>query len=109
MLVPEVTRIMSAMKGKRSKRWKEMNARELAASTAEFEGPVIERTRPMNAAERGRWKAARRRGRVGRGSKAVSVTIEVGLLERADRTAKRLGLTRAQLIARGLVEVLGAG
>ena len=100
------------MSGKKTgKRWEEMNARQLAAATAEFDESVIDRSRPMNAAERGRWKAAQRRGRprVGKGAKAVSVTIEAGLLERADRMAKKLGLTRAQLIARGLVEVLRAG
>ncbi len=100
------------MKGKPEKRWEEMNAKQLAAATAEFDGSVIDRTRPMNAAERARWKAAkgkRGRPRVGKGAKAVSVTIEAGLLEKADRMAKKMGLTRAQLIARGLVEVLRAG
>jgi hypothetical protein len=99
------------MKKAKGKRWEEMNARQLAAATAEFEGSVIDRTRAMDAGERGKWRAAKRRGRprVGKGAKAVSVTIEAGLLERADRMAKRLGLTRAQLIARGLEGVLRAG
>jgi hypothetical protein len=43
---------------------------------------------------------------VGQGAKAIGLTIERGLLERADEFRKRHGLTRAQLVARGLEMVL---
>src|SRR5437588_4141932 len=68
----------------------------------------------LTPAERRWWDRLRRelvrkhrgRPRTGRGAKAISVTVEVGLLERVDAYARRQGLTRAQLIARGLEVVL---
>ena len=93
----------------RRKPWDQMTTAELAEATKEFDEEfVIDRTRPMNAAERARWERAKRgRPRVGKGSRAVSVTIEVGLLERADRVARQRGVTRARLIAEGLRRVVG--
>ena len=44
--------------------------------------------------------------RTGLGAKPVSVTIEADLLRRADAYARRHGLTRAALIARGLETVI---
>jgi hypothetical protein len=67
----------------------------------------FEETRPLTAAE-ARLEAAvnrkARRGRpmVGQGAKRVQVSVEGGLLKRADAYAARHGLTRAQLVARGL-------
>ena len=66
-------------------------------------------TRPLSAAMRREWeKAKRRRGRPrsGEGAKPVYVTIERALLRRADNYAKAQGLTRAQLVAKGLMSVL---
>jgi len=99
------------MKKSKTVKWDKLNARQLAAATAEFDEPMtIHRSRPLNAAERKKWNTARKRGRprIGRGAKAVSVTIEAELLEQADQLAHKLGLTRAQLIARGLKHVLKA-
>ena len=64
--------------------------------------------RPLTAAQRRQWERITRRGRPkkGLGAKPVSVTIEAGLLRRADEYAARHGLTRAALIARGLEAVL---
>lgn len=62
-------------------------------------------TRPLNPAERRQWERDKRkpgRPKVGKGAKVISVTVEGGLLDRADAYAKGHGLTRAQLIARGL-------
>ncbi len=67
--------------------------------------------RPLTPAERKLWaKAKRRMGRpvVGAGAKPVSITLERGLLKRADRFAKRHKLKRSQMIAKGL-ELLMAG
>lgn len=69
----------------------------------------LKETRPLNAAERKRWaKIKKRLGRpkVGQGVKVISLSVEKGLLERADAYAKRLGLTRAEVVARGLKRVL---
>jgi hypothetical protein len=72
------------------------------------EVPLSE-TRPLNAAERKLWAKARRKmGRpvVGRGSKVISLSVERGLLDRADALAKRKHVTRAALVAAGLRAVL---
>lgn len=68
-------------------------------------------TRPLTPAERKRWgKAKNRMGRprVGRGAKVISLSVERGLLDRADAYARRNGISRAQLVARGLEAVLAA-
>ena len=67
-------------------------------------------TSPLSVNEEVQWRStvaaatARRRGRpkVGQGAKRVQITVEQGLLKRADAYAKRFGMTRAQLIAKGL-------
>ncbi len=47
------------------------------------------------------------RPRVGKGAKMVAVTVELGLLKRADAFAKKHGMKRAEMIARGLLSVMG--
>jgi hypothetical protein len=62
-------------------------------------------SRPLNAAERELWNRVKKRlgrPRRGEGAKPVNVTIERGLLARADEYAHRNGLTRSQVIARGI-------
>jgi hypothetical protein len=67
---------------------------------------------PLTPAQRRRWEGVRRamkgRPRVGRGAARVQVTVERGLLEEADAYARRNGMTRAQLIARGIRLALSA-
>jgi|SRR6478735_5870522 len=46
------------------------------------------------------------RPKVGNGAKMVAVTIEKGLLKRADAYAKRHGMKRAAMIAQGLLLVM---
>jgi hypothetical protein len=95
---------------KRSKPYSEMTAKELAKATAKFDKEfVIDESREATPEEKSQWqRAKRKRGRpkTGKGVRVVSVSIETGLLERADRLAKKLKLRRTQLIARGLEEVL---
>lgn len=98
---------------KRNKPYTEMNARELAAATAQFNREfIIDESREQTADERAQWqRAKRKRGRPkqGQGVRIISVSIERGLLERADRLARRLKLRRTQLIAAGLQAVLERG
>ena len=72
---------------------------------------------PLTPAERKIWEKMRRslkeqhrqrRGRPkrGLGAKVISLSMERGLLERADAYATRIGLSRAQLVAKGLERVL---
>ncbi|MGD0898786.1 MAG: hypothetical protein ABR915_13195 [Thermoguttaceae bacterium] len=92
------------------RRYQEMNARELAKATAEFDRElVIDRSRELTAEEKARWQRARRkpgRPKVGKGVQVISVSIEKGLLTRADRLGRKLQLPRTQLIALGLEALL---
>jgi metal-responsive CopG/Arc/MetJ family transcriptional regulator len=72
---------------------------------------VIDEFGPMTAAARARWARARRRPsrpRRGKAARAISISVERGLLSRSDALAKDLGLSRAALIERGLQAVLAA-
>lgn len=88
----------------------ELGPAERNAAAAEFDRDSVADTfRPLSPAQRKLWKKAKRkpgRPRVGKGAERVSVTIERSLLKSADREAKRLGISRAQLIALGLREVV---
>lgn len=57
---------------------------------------------------RARRKARAGRPRVGRGAKRVLITVEGGLLKRADAYAKRHGLNRSELIAKGIINLIGS-
>jgi len=87
-----------------------MTAAELAEATAEFDqSMIIDKAVPAPLAEKERWlKAWRKPGRprTGQGAQVISVSVEKGLLKRSDRLAKRLGVTRAGLIARSLQAAL---
>lgn len=92
-------------------RYGRMDAAELDAEVAKFDHEFLADTaKPLTAEERKRdRKAGRKRGRprIGAGAKRVLVTIESSLLRRSDVYARRHGLSRSALIARGLEEVLG--
>lgn len=88
-----------------------MTRSELARATGEFEREfVADSLGTMSPGARARRQRAMRkkpgRPRVGQGTKAVSVTIEKGLLKRIDSLAKKIGTTRARLIAVGLDRLL---
>ena len=89
-----------------------MRRDELDAMVAEFDREFIaDSFGPMTGeARRRHLRAKRRRGRpqVGSGSRRISVTVEKELLAKTDRLAKRLGVSRAKLIAVGLWKVIGA-
>jgi hypothetical protein len=89
-----------------------MNVEELAAATAEFDqegvGESFGEPTPEQDARHARAKRKRGRPRIGKGTKVISVSVEKGLLARADRLAKRLHVKRAELVARGLEAVVNA-
>ncbi|MGH9365943.1 MAG: hypothetical protein ACRD1B_11885 [Thermoanaerobaculia bacterium] len=84
--------------------------RELAEATAPYDVEMaVERFSPLSAEAKARWNRARRkpgRPRRGKGARVISVSVEMGLLERSDALARRLGVSRASLIERGLKAVL---
>lgn len=70
---------------------------------------VTREFRPLTAAQRRRWERIKRkpgRPKLGKGTKVVSVTVEKGLLSRADAYAKRAGLTRARFVGIALESFL---
>jgi hypothetical protein len=72
---------------------------------------VIESFGKPSAVAQAKWeRALAKRGRPRRGSGAavISVSVERQLLARADLTAKSLGISRSELIARGLRAALAA-
>ena len=83
---------------------------ERVDGTAEFDQEMVaESFGPPPASAKQRWTNARRkvgRPRLGRGAQVISVSVERALLERSDALAKRMGVSRAGLIARGLKAVL---
>ena len=98
------------MKRSKTKAITSLNADELAGATAEFYREfVVDEFRPLDAAARRRWAAAKRkRGRPtrGRGAKIISLSVERSLLRKTDALAKRLKLTRARIVELGLRRVL---
>lgn len=87
----------------------EMNSRELAKATEEFDGEgTILRASPLSPRMRSRWAKAGKRGRpkTGKGSKRVLISMERGLLQRADILARERGIGRSELIAEGLKTLL---
>ena len=95
---------------KNGKHPEEMTPAELAQATREFEKPfVFEKARPMTTAERAQERKLRRhRGRpkVGAGAKKVSISLEGGLLRKADALAKKEGVNRSELISGFVVDGL---
>lgn len=87
-------------------RYGKMTAEELDAEVAQFDEPFVGTPgQPLTPAQKAQHRRARLkagRPRVGKGAKRVLVTIERSLLGRTDKFARKHGLSRAQLIARGL-------
>ena len=91
---------------------KPASRKRTSATLSEFDREmVIESFSEPPAAERAKWQRAsakRGRPRQGAGATVISVSVEQSLLQRADLTARRLGITRSELIARGLRAALAA-
>lgn len=94
----------------RQKPYWEMTTQELAEATKEFDEEfVIDKCKPLSPEMRERWERAKRkvgRPKQGRGVQVVSVSVEKDLLARSDALARKMGVSRAALISRGLEAVL---
>jgi hypothetical protein len=81
----------------------EMTTAELVRATREFDQPfVFEKARPMTRAERveeRKLRSHRGRPKTGAGARKVSISLEDGLLRKADALAKKEGVNRSELIA----------
>ena len=101
------------MKKKAQKPYWQMNTQELAAATAELDQEfAIDKCTPLSPEMRARWEKAKhkttRQGRNAQGLRVVAVRLEEDLLKRSDKLAKKMGLTRDGLVARGLKAILTA-
>jgi hypothetical protein len=89
-----------------------MTTEELAEATAEFDKEfVCDSFGPMTPEQEAQWRRAQVKGTRrsnGRGLRTISVGVDRKLLAQSDALAKRLGITRARLVARGLKAVLAA-
>jgi hypothetical protein len=95
--------------GVKVKYW-EINKTELAQATREFDQEFIaDKARPMSVPERAQERRARRRGRprIGKGAQKIHITLERGLVKRADKVAKQRGMGRSELIAQALAGIIG--
>jgi len=86
--------------------WGKMTAAELAAATKQFDKPLPAKAmRPLSRRNRARWERAKSAGfksvYIGRKEKLV-LEVDADWLERFDRQAAEHGMTRRELIARGL-------
>jgi hypothetical protein len=106
---------------KQKKQWKEISAKEFEAlpdSEKERHFQEIERGTPQqrradsippSPAERAtlqRIKKKLGRPKIGRGTKAIAITVEIDLLKQADARAKKLGVKRSELFSRSLRAML---
>ncbi len=91
-------------------KYERMRPEELREATKAFdEEMIVDKSRPLTAAQQKNWQAAHRkpgRPRRGAGVKVISVSVERNLLARSDSLARHLGISRAALVERGLRAVL---
>lgn len=97
---------------KQKKPYWEMTKVELRKATKAFDDPAYQPpVEPVTADDAARLRRAKNKGgrpRKGLGARTISLTVEKSLLARSDAYAKRLGVTRAELIQRGLNAILPA-
>jgi hypothetical protein len=88
-----------------------MSKADLDRLGAEAEKVTFENTRPLTADSRRALARAAKKGgrpRIGAGAKRINVTVEQTLLNKTDAYARRHGLTRAAVVAKGLRKIVAA-
>ena len=89
-------------------------AKIIADIESESTESMIARSTPLTPEQRRNWNKFLKRNRGGRpkhgknGTQIVSVTVEKGLLRKADSYAKRHGMKRSELVAISLRDKIGA-
>ncbi|HZL37954.1 MAG TPA: ribbon-helix-helix protein, CopG family [Tepidisphaeraceae bacterium] len=91
---------------KNRKRWTEMSLAELRDATKQFDTPIpYSATRPLTPAQRTRFERAQRsslKREKGSAKTTIAVNVDVKLLKRLDEYAILHGLSRSELLERGL-------
>jgi hypothetical protein len=97
---------------KQSKPYWEMTTAELRKAARRFDDPAYQPAAlPQTAEDIAQQRRAKNKGgrpRKGLGARTISLTVERALLARSDAYAKRLGISRAELVQRGLNAILPA-
>jgi len=96
-------------KRKQTKPFWEMTTAELAEATKEFDRPLkVDAFGPPPAEARAQLDRARRKrpASTRNGTRTIRVSVAQRLLNESDAFAKRHGLTRSQMIEKGLRAVL---
>ena len=98
---------MKPMNGRKRRRkpYGKMTVDELAAATAAYDQEDLSLPVPLRGEKLARYRRAmsrRGRPRIGKGSKAITVTLERGLLKRVDHVAQSRQISRSKLIALAL-------
>jgi hypothetical protein len=97
---------------KLKKPYEEMTKEELREATKAFDESFValDQAKPLTHAQREMHRRARSgRPRVGNGAEKIRISIERGLLKRADAFAQKANLRRSQLVAEALELRLQAG
>lgn len=88
----------------------QMNGSERDQVVKELDHEIdFEETRPLSPKGKALWKRARGSvgsPRAGRKTKAVVIAVDQSLLDRSDAYARQQGISRSELIAKGLQAVL---
>ncbi len=97
---------------RKSKPYDQMNAAELAEATKRFDEPFValRESKPLTPAMQRMHRRAAKRGRprVGKGATKLYISMERGLLKKADHFAKAHNMSRSELIANGVRAVIGS-
>jgi hypothetical protein len=94
-----------------SKRYSQRTGKELEEATKDLDEEfAFLKSRPLNKRERQRHAKGRKRGRprIGEGAEKIRVSIERGLLARSDAYVRKHGMSRSELIAKGLKAIMAA-
>jgi hypothetical protein len=86
-----------------------MTTAELREATKEYDREELGLPgKPLTARDRRLHAEARKRGRprIGLGAEKIRISLERNLLKQADAAAKRLKISRSELIAQGLRSIL---
>jgi hypothetical protein len=98
------------MTKKKSKPFFKMTAAERDALVKQFDREILfEETKPLSLKGKALWERAKRSKpspKSRSAAKAVVIPVDEALLNRADKYAKRHGMTRAQVVAKGLKAVI---
>ena len=82
---------------------------ERARETSQFDKEDLSPGQPLTARERKAFERLVKRSSTEQGAEKIRISVDRGLLTKADRLARRWRMNRSQLFAEGLKSLLKAG